>query len=81
MSTASPSTSLSDNELQLKVHQVGVIILLVPFCVLDGSSLVKRVSEVIVMRSTYDEDGSTSDEALYYFGLAFVNAFAFTHYK
>ena len=42
----STSLPLSDYELQLRVHQIGVVILLIPFCMLEGSTFMRECLEM-----------------------------------
>ena len=78
---------LSDNQLQLKVHQIGTIALfaLQVLAMLDLDRLTNHLPSMVLGTSSQRHNNNTDDERMTfttsYFVLAIVNAFAFTHYK
>ena len=78
---------LSDNQLQLKVHQIGTIALFVlqVLVMLNLDHLTNHLPSMVLGTSSQRHNNNTDDERMTfttsYFVLAIVNAFAFTHYK
>jgi len=81
------STTLSDNQLQLKVHQIGTIILLILYFIMKliHNDIIVVDNNIILQDtiSVHDNENDIMNEKTLssYLILAFINAFAFTHYK
>ncbi len=74
---ADPILNLIDDlNLQFRIHQVGIIVMVIPLCVFELPSLFRIVSGHIPIGTLMDGKQLRS-----FLILSIVNGFAFTHYK
>jgi len=67
---------IDDLNLQFRIHQVGIIVMVIPLCVFELPSLFRIVSGHIPIGTLMDGKQLRS-----FLILSIVNGFAFTHYK